>query len=144
MGSFSSLSNKLRSLKKDLKPSVTKLTTTLALDIVQELVFRTPADTSKALSNWNVKVGSSSRDVIEAYIQGERGSTRIASAEEAIGNANASLKGRKLGQIIYITNNVDYIKDLNDGSSLQAPAGFVDISVIAAKKRVRKLGFKKL
>ncbi len=57
-----------------------------------------------------------------------------ASAAETINQARAVLATKKPGQKIYITNNLPYIRRLNDGYSKQAPAGFVERAVLIGRK----------
>lgn len=45
------------------------------------------------------------------------------------------------GQSIHITNNLPYIIPLNEGHSTQAPAGFVQNAVAAARAAVRRMRF---
>ena len=45
--------------------------------------------------------------------------------------------GRVLLRQILISNNLPYINALNDGSSKQAPAGFVDSALSKGKRAVR-------
>jgi hypothetical protein len=58
------------------------------------------------------------------------------SASIAIGDARGILTNKKPGQSIYVQNNASYIKRLNEGSSTQAPAGFVEAAILFARKIV--------
>ena len=106
----------------------------VALTIVGDLAYHTPVDTSKALSNWVVSIGTPTFKRIDPYFFGESGSSRNASAQQTIAAAKAMLANKKPGQVIYITNSQPYIRRLNEGYSRQAPAGFVERSVLIGRR----------
>ena len=114
----------------------------VAETLVADLAYATPVDTSQALSNWIVTIGSPNVGTIDPHFYGEHGSTQKASAAQTIANARAVLKSKKPGQSIFITNNLPYIRRLNDGHSGQAPAGFVERSVLIARKVIQKIKLK--
>lgn len=145
MNDFHSLAKKLRLKVKKLDDVGNDIAIIAGIAVIKELVYRTPVDTSQAISNWQAFIGSPKDKIINAHFVGNAGSTRFQSAEETTFNAIAILKSKKPGQKIYISNSLDYIKDLNDGSSSQAPAGFVEAAVMVAKQVVRsKASLRKL
>ena len=97
----------------------------IALSLVEELADVTPVDTSKALSNWQVGLGQPVQSEIEARYFGSKGSTELISEDATVIAARIALRAKKPGQKIYISNLAKYIVDLDGGSSLQEPAGFV-------------------
>lgn len=113
-----------------------------ALAIVGDLAYKTPVDTSEALSNWQVTLDAPASGRISPHYPGEGGSTQRASAQETINRAKAVLANKKPGQPIYITNNAPYIKRLNDGYSGQQPAGFVERAVLIGRKMLSKFKIK--
>lgn len=114
----------------------------VALTILGDLVYVTPVDTSKALSNWQASLDEPPSDSIQPYYPGEQGSTQRASAQAALNAAKAILRGKKPGDTIYLSNLLPYIRRLNDGYSAQAPAGFVERAVLLGRKQKRKLKLK--
>lgn len=114
----------------------------LALDIDAELKEKpplgTPRDTGWAAANWIPSVG---RPIVDVPKVSER-AAKIGQLAAAAGKHSAGL-GELLnysldgGQKIYISNGVPYIVPLNEGSSRQAPSGFVQFAVYRA---VRKRG----
>ncbi len=106
----------------------------VALAIVKDLAVKTPVDTSQAISNWIVTLGNPSSNKIPPHFPGEQGSTFFESSEETIAEAYNVLDEKQPGQDIYITNNQDYIIKLNEGSSRQQPAGFVERAVLIGRK----------
>ena len=102
--------------------------------IHHNLTLNTPVDTSTALSNWDIFIGSYESDSHEPYVMGKKGSTKLASMGFANKEAELRLSEKKPGETIFIVNSLDYIRKLNDGSSKQAPAGFVEAAIIVGKE----------
>lgn len=136
---LSDLSKKMDNLSKKVEEDVNKIAKEVAMEVVTYLAYKTPVDTSKALSNWQVGINTAKTSEIEAYSPGNNGSTQGASAATTINNADSALKARKFGQDIHITNNAEYIKDLENGSSRQAPTGFVAFAIEAGRGKLRKI-----
>ena len=136
------LATSLEKKAKAIDEAASKLAVDTALTIVGDLAFKTPVDTSQALSNWIVTLETPSSDKIKPHFPGEGGSSQKSSAAETINQARAILAKKKPGQKIYITNNLPYIRRLNDGYSKQAPAGFVERSVLIGRKMRRNFKLK--
>lgn len=128
------------SLAKQIEPAASRLAVEIATNIITQLVRTTPVDTSNALSNWVVTLGTPNLGVILPHVPGRHGSTQMSSARQALSVAKTVLKTKKPGQVIWITNNVPYIVELNRGSSTQAPAGYVEAAIAIASNTVRKKG----
>lgn len=132
------LANKLDNLSTKIEEKASNTAVEFALDLLDELTESTPVDTSKAVSNWQVSIITPETREIDAFVLGNRGSSRDMSIEMARMNAKNTLSAKKAGDSIFITNNADYIADLNNGTSLQAPAGFIEASLIRAKQRLKR------
>lgn len=91
------------------------------LEVAASVVRRTPVDTGRARANWNTTIGQPSYAVAESF--DKAGATAIAQSA-------AALSGFKSGPSIWIANGLPYIGELERGSSKQAPAGMVEITVI--------------
>lgn len=91
-----------------------------ALDLDQRIVLKTPVDTGRARSNWLVGLGAPMRRVRNTIDQG--GGKTIAENARVIAR-------QKRFQSIWISNNLPYIRELENGTSKQAPAGMVRQSV---------------
>lgn len=122
------------------QPSNGAVAVTMA--VVEDLVWSTPVDTSNAVSNWVVSLDVPSTTEISPHVPGAFGSSHYASATEAINAARRVLLTKKPGQKIFISNNAPYIRDLNDGSSKQAPAGFVERSILVGRLESKKIKLK--
>lgn len=137
MGDLLKLAKKLEELAKGFDKSSGKTTEKIALTILGQLVYSTPVDSSKALSNWQLNVGSPIKFKIDAYFPGEFGSSQKQSAQAALEAAKKALQGRKSGEPIYITNNLPYINRLNDGHSKQTTPGFIERAILLGRRSVR-------
>lgn len=139
MKDLGDLSKDMKKLLKELKRETFEKTKGAALASAKALILATPVDTSNALSNWRVSAGFPKTKEIPPFVRGKKGSTWLASTAAAIRESIKSLEKAKVGQQIYITNNVEYIEYLNEGSSDQAPPGWIqEIGRIAAKNYTDK------
>lgn len=75
----------------------------------------------RARGNWFASLGSASTATREV--------TGMGAGESALSEGESVLAGSSPGQDIHLTNNLPYIKPLNEGSSHQAPAGFVEVAI---------------
>lgn len=146
--------NDLRSFAKRIRVKanyVTKnsdtLTRRVALAIVQTLVagppgLVTPVKTGRARANWRTLLYKPG-NVLYWPPNNIPGSGKPASPEEgaqrALDEAHETLGAYTGGRrSIWIANNVPYIRDLNRGTSSQAPAGFIEAAVAAGKAEIAK------
>lgn len=116
-----------------------RLVRKVALAVDGTVVLATPVDTGRARSNWQVELNGPAEGVRDAYAPGEGGSTGGPNAREAIAQGRAAIAQYRGGDnaSIHITNNLPYIGRLNEGSSAQAPAGFVESAVQVGVRAVR-------
>jgi hypothetical protein len=109
---------------------------------LEYLVNTTPVDTSEALSNWEVGLG---RPLVAGtrppHVPGKGGSTAPQSRAQAIATGRAFIAQSKPGQPIYLSNAVAHIGPLNRGHSKQAPAGFIDASLIIMRQFIKNVRF---
>jgi HK97 gp10 family phage protein len=132
------LANKLNNMTKQIEKETSNKAVDFALDLLDELAESTPVDTSKAVSNWQVSIITPETREIDAHILGRKGSSKDMSIEIVRMEAKNTLSAKIAGDSIFITNNADYIADLNNGTSIQAPAGFIEASIMRAKQRLKK------
>lgn len=137
-----SLAERLEKKAEAIDKAASETAVNAALAIVGDLAFKTPVDTSQAISNWTVTLDNPADSTAPPHFPGSQGSTYRQSAAETISNAKEVLKKKKPGQAIYITNNLPYIRRLNDGYSAQAPAGFVERAVLIGRKEAAKFKIK--
>jgi len=145
MGSLLKIVEIARTAEIAVKLRALELTKFVTLRMLEYLVAQTPVDTSKALSNWRVAVGGSGygAEEIPAYFVGQAGSTQSASSRAAIEAAKAALKKARAGGTVAIINQAPYIGRLAEGYSAQAPAGWVEGSIIVARYATKEYNFNK-
>ena len=132
------LASNLESLTDQLGEGANELKQKVATAILRDLLENVPVDTTAALSNFQVSLQTPRLSEIGARIPGKQGSTREASLAATETEALRVIAGSSAGEVIYITNTVDYLKYLNDGSSTQAPAGFIERSVLIGRRLVKE------
>lgn len=132
------LASRMDKLAASLKLEASRCAIETALIIHHNLTLVNPVDTSTALSNWDIFIGSYETNPHEPYYMGKRGSTKLASMHFANKEALGILQTKLPGEPIFIVNSLDYIQKLNDGSSSQEPAGFVERSILLGKRHIKE------
>lgn len=130
-GSLKDLAKRLNEIADRVESSAVQPASDCALAIISYLAYNTPVDTSTALSNWQLFVGSYPVGIeIEAHYFGFGVTTKNVSAKRTIENAKKALTNKKPGETIYIVNFKPYLKRLNDGHSKQVAPGFIERAVL--------------
>lgn len=143
MADLRQFAGRIRVMGKRLEENADALVRKTALAVDAAVVIATPVDEGRARSNWQVNLDSPADGVIEAYEAGKEGSTGGANARKALDQGKEVIQdyeGGRPGSAIHITNNLPYIKRLNDGWSAQAPAGFVEKGVLVGVAAVQGAG----
>jgi hypothetical protein len=123
---------------KRIDMAIDNLVKKVALTADQTVVLATPVDTGRARSNWITTINSPNSGTIDPYSPGDKlGIGETANAQAAMDQAKAVVATRMRGQSIHITNNLEYIGELNRGTSKQAPSNFVGKAVLAAVNAIR-------
>ena len=135
------LANSLEQRAKGYEKRSSDFAVKVASELLTNLLWRTPVDTSTALSNWQVSFDAPVSSFIKAYVPGYLGYTASASINEALNVGNATLARKKPGQTIYISNNTPYIRALENGSSKQAPQGILAGSLLITRKKLPTIKF---
>jgi hypothetical protein len=101
-----------------------KIVRKIAFDMHRKIVERTPVDTGRAKANNQISVGSVPSSTTES-----KDTTPLGQAGAGtLSAANISADKFKLGDTIFLYNNVEYILSLEYGHSKQAPAGMFRIT----------------
>jgi hypothetical protein len=96
-----------------------KIVRKIGFDMHSRIVQRMPKDTGRATANQQISINSlPSGSVLEFDKSGNA----------TISNGGAALARFKLGDTIFLYNNVEYILALEYGHSKQAPAGMFRIT----------------
>lgn len=132
-----------KSVMKELSAAVAKTLVALTANIQAELMEDTPVDTGWARANW---VPSARAPVVRslpefAIHEREMKAAAVPAAQTEQSSLTASFLSALLEQPVdmYITNNVSYIIDLNDGYSVKAPPGFVQMAIIRGMKKTEAM-----
>ena len=134
MSTLATFNRQLDAFGKKVEQSALDRFRAMITALADELVNRTPIDTSRARTNWQSTVGVPASAEVP-FVEGSYGSTAAQARKIAMASAAAAAQSVRLGNKAYLTNCVPYIRTLNGGSSSQAPRNFVDHAVDAAKLR---------
>jgi hypothetical protein len=93
----------------------------IALDALTGVVFLTPVDTGRAKGNWQVSLDVPAEGVVDVIDRS--GLQTISRGQSVIAQAT------RFPTVIWITNNLPYIDELENGSSTQAPNGMVAVTL---------------
>jgi len=87
--------------------------------LFRNIIAYTPVKTGRARANWNIGIGTEDLSTVE-FSGGDN-------ADSAALNFafNKASKDFEIGEVIYLTNNLAYIKPLEEGWSDQAPNGMI-------------------
>lgn len=107
-----SAKDQIAAINKRTKQKILRTFRGTALSMFGRVVTRTPVDTGRARGNWQSSINRP-LETIDPSTEGY--ATTVAQAQ--------------LGDSIFFINNLPYIKKLEDGSSDQAPAGMVKVTV---------------
>lgn len=104
-----------------------KIIEKVRVDVSESVINKTPLDTGFARGNWQSNIGSPIKSEITRFDR-EAGFAPTSgdgiSVREAIETAS-----KDIDKDFYITNNAEYIRNLEFGGSNQAPRGMVRITV---------------
>jgi len=130
------LGGAIRKLRKRIPVAVKEATDAVAIEILETAADNTPVDTTEALSNWRVGVGSVPLGAVGPLVPGTGGSTKQASLQQVSDSGKTKLAPRKVGTEIHIANNAPHIDGLNDGSISQQPGQFVQKGILAGRMKL--------
>lgn len=155
MGELSNLANRIDNLAASIPAKTNEAKQEAASVILLDLSQVTPVDVGDAVSNWQASLDAPVESPIPAFAASPKGRmrnrvwthtvppevTREANAPLVQAAGEAIIRSSQPGQPIFLTNTLNYIEELNQGSSQQAPAGFVDRAKLLGKYVVEKLTF---
>jgi len=135
MANLSDLANRMRATAQEVDVGRVRVVKEVYEKVGSTVVYGTPVDTSRARLNWQGTVGAPAQGVLKPYPSqpsspGEGATVAMASIRSAASRYTGQQEG------LFITNNLDYIDDLNNGSSSQAPANFVEQAIMVGVRAV--------
>jgi hypothetical protein len=100
------------------------------VEFYRQVIISTPVDTGRARNGWNITIQAPSMTVPP------EGKYSMPNIEE---HGLSTIISVTPEQVIYITNRVPYIENLNKGSSRQAPARFVELAAERVQRGIKAL-----
>ena len=124
-----SFSKQIAAFNEKAKSRATKVTRGIALDLFSRIILRTPVDTGRLRGNWFVSIEEPIKNTTEGFDK---------SGASALTSALSTVNKMKLGQKIYLTNNLPYASAIENGHSQgQAPQGMVKVTINEFKRIVK-------
>lgn len=120
MATLAQFNLRISKIAKDVELNANTVKKKVAIAIDQVVTLATPVKTGRARANWRVGIGSPVQGTTDAEDQG--GQATVQAAKAKINTADSD-------DDIFISNSLPYIGELNNGSSAQAPAGFVEKAI---------------
>lgn len=90
----------------------------IAVDVFGRVIMMSPVDTGRFRGNWQVAIGGPASGTLE---------TTDKSGSATLSEAQTKALSMKVGDVIYMVNNLPYALRLEYGHSGQAPSGMVRI-----------------
>jgi hypothetical protein len=113
----------------------------VAMEVFRALLETTPVLTGRARRNWMPSINeideTTTTEVAGVLYTGE---PLGKSEQQRMQNVLKDLHKMPLGQMVYITNCLDYVYGLDRGTSTKAPHGIVDVAILVAAERVKAGG----
>jgi hypothetical protein len=130
LDSLAQFNKEIDNFAKNIAPSeVVKLQKKIVLEALKKIVQKTPVDTGRARGNWQTSIGSPIESAIERLEpKGNEPQIEAGTAETIVAGLSA-ITSLPPYSIVWISNNMNYIEFLEGGSSKQAPAGMVMLTV---------------
>jgi len=115
-----------RRLASGINTNASKFIRKVVLDGMRQLIRQSPVNTGRFKANWSTSVGVM-----------DEGTT-----EKTVANFSAQSKGisrYKLGQTMYLHNNLQYAVPLEYGTSKQAPKGWIRNTANLMQKKLNEI-----
>lgn len=143
MKDFSHLSKDILKKSEEFRKNVYRRMRIVALVLVKNLVLLSPVDTGRLRASWFVSFDNPSDEVEEAP-GGDNVQENSAKATQiSLNRATEILSSDKImGQVIWIVNNIHYLKYVNEGTARIAPRKFVETGIAISKSQLSKSNFK--
>jgi len=150
MGSFA---NQMKAWERKTSSKMDLATRQIALQIFAQIVLKSPVDSGRFRSNWQVSIGSVPSGTQEgnAFPQGDAVDVKGPIYYAKLSGGEAALFGANAGDTIYFANNLPYARRLEEGGypdgpkvengrSSQAPNGMVALTIQEFQSVVSRIG----
>ena len=101
----------------------------VTLDLMNEISANNPVRTGRSRANWNISQGAPDTSVVEKTFGKSRNESDGPSAAFLKQKSEAAVEKIKAGQTVFITNNVEYLADLNNGTPEREGQHFVELAI---------------
>lgn len=145
MPNLHDLANRLRQRADAAKSIGPLVAREVVRAIAHDVIAHTPVDEGHTVSSWELGIGQQPSADRTAHVAGQKGSTASENRAQAIAAVEAVLASPKRPGVPYVlSNGSEAIGFLNDGSSRQEPAGFVERAILVGRLKLRELNAKGL
>ena len=124
--------NTKKNAEKVVNPLVDQLGRAVGLELGSRIIKMTPVDTGRAQCNWNSSIGDPDPTVTEQAVRG--GGPALNRLAATVGEFQLSE-----GKSFYLTNGLPYIEPLNEGTSTQAPKGWIQEAVAQVRIMIPRI-----
>jgi len=120
---------------RSIPGKLTVLQKKIVLEALRRLVEKTPVDTGRARGNWQVTIANPAEGQVGGDWPATKGPPRTTRPplrpedHSVIKTGMAILTGMPDFQVVWISNNIDYIEELEHGHSKQAPEGMLAVTI---------------
>lgn len=116
---------------KQVPEMAVKFQKKLVLEALKRIILKTPVDIGRARNNWQVTIGKPAKEIVdEVTRRRNKGKPPLSNRDyKVINKAKKHLEQLPPFAVVYISNNLEYISYLEDGTSKQAPHGMVALTV---------------
>ncbi len=125
----------LRKLSQKLDINIDVLLKKIVFDVFDGVVSKTPVDTGRARGSWVIGIGTINPEVLPPK---KKGTSPYAPQTAYRRNFGKEL-GMNQNTVAYISNSLPYIIYLEEGTSDQAPAGMVKLTLEELKVALERL-----
>ena len=119
-GNLAEFNREINEFAQNIPNQVTVMQKKIVLEALRRIVLRTPVDTGRARGNWQTAIARPLTGQLETV--DKAGHATITKGLQAVSNLPPY-------SVVWLSNNLDYIEFLEEGSSRQAPEGMVAITV---------------
>lgn len=137
MATLKDLTKRMNAVSERIEVAASNKVKEVVAVMVNHLAYHTPVDTSQALSNWQAAINSPNLTSVPAHVPGMLGYTMTASAQETVARAANIVKIKEPGQSVYISNNLDYIRRLENGGWSKQPGGMMAGAIMLGRRKAK-------
>lgn len=103
---------------------------TVCLEVSKQIILKTPVDRGRLRGNWQPQIGSPINEPIEVF--DKNGGPTVAKVNDVVSKARYT-------DVFFLSNNLPYAEQIENGSSRQAPQGMLKVTVAEWEEFVRKV-----